>query len=128
MARYWQPGDPLQSTAVCDPIQSAQLLEFDHHQVMVDGVWGILLTYPWMLADETTQSTTQSMKPNMTHRIATVVFNPAPNHVATTSGIQRIIRQHPLAPPPIQTIIDHLAFRPSVLECAKIASDNQHPQ
>jgi len=105
MARYWQPGDPMQSEAICDPTYAAQLIEFDHHQVIVANLWGILLTYDWI----------DWMRLEVTPEpfIATVVFNPAPTHVTIEVEIRRVIRKHPVAPSAIQTVIDQLVFRPS---------------
>jgi hypothetical protein len=53
MARYWHDGDPAEMEAVCDPLDAEHLAAFDHHRVLVDGRWGILMTHHWVLAEAT---------------------------------------------------------------------------
>jgi hypothetical protein len=100
MAHYWRTSDPHSLVSVCDRRQAEQLVGFDHHQVVVNGCWGILITYPWMPL-ETAQEPL----------IATVFFNPAPRHTTSEDRIRTMIRKHPLAPPEIQAIVDQLSFR-----------------
>ncbi len=89
MARDWQPGDPIQGEATCDPICTAQWMTFGHHQVMVADVWSILITYPWMLLETRNEPW-----------VATLIFNPAPKHLHTAAQVSSAIRKHPIAPPP----------------------------
>ncbi len=104
MARYWQAGDPLKMQASCDRRQAGLLVQFDHHLVVVQNRWGILITYPWMPVEA-------APEPLM----ATVVFNPAPGYLPSEAQVRAAIRKHPVAPPEIQTIIDRLDFTlPSV--------------
>lgn len=99
MARYWQYGDPFMVMAVCDHIQAEHLLPFDHHQVIVNNCWGILITYHWMSLETDTEP-----------RVATVHFNPAPKHTESEAQIRTMIRKHPVAPLAIQAIVGQLAF------------------
>ncbi len=100
MARYWQHDDPATQVAVCDRRQAEQLAAFDHHQVIVKNCWGILITYHWAPVEDAPEPL-----------IATVFFNPAPNHTTSEGQIRMMIRKHPLAPPDIQAVIDQLTFR-----------------
>jgi hypothetical protein len=100
-ARYWEAGDPLSLVAVCPRAQAEVLVRFDHHQVVVDQVWGILITYPWMPLET-------APEPLM----ATVLFNPAPKHAASEAQVRAIIRGHPRAPLEVQAIVDTLVFHP----------------
>ncbi len=100
MARYWQYGDPPSMAAVCNRSQAEQLAAFDHHQAIVKECWGILITYHWLPVDDASEPL-----------IATVLFNPAPNHTTSEGQIRQMIRQHPAAPPDIQAVIDQLTFR-----------------
>jgi hypothetical protein len=99
MALYWQHDDPPRMLAVCTRTQAEQLARFDHHQVIVNDRWGILITYHWMPVE---------MAPEPL--IATVVFNPAPEHLASEAETRMAVRNHPFAPSAIQTIIGRLAF------------------
>ena len=101
MARYWNAGDPIKLEAVCSQEQAVQLIDFDHHQVVAAGIWGILITYPWMQLED-----------NDAPLIVTVVFHLAPQHLTSEAQVRTAIRQHPLAPPEVQTVIDQLDFRP----------------
>lgn len=77
---------PNQAIAVCSRAQAAQLLDYDHHTVLVQGRRGVLLTYPWHPFDE-----------NPGPFLLTVVFHHAD--------------QHPPAPPAVQTLVDGLKFQ-----------------
>ena len=100
MARYWYDGDPAEMEAVCDHVQAEHLAAFDHHRVMVDGCWGILMTHHWMRDAAADDS-----------RIARVLFNPAPQHAPSEEPVRVIVRKHPPAPQEIQALIDRLVFR-----------------
>jgi hypothetical protein len=101
MARYWQYDDPPSLVTVCDRRQAEQLAAFDHHQVVVKDCWGILITYHWLPVEDAPEPL-----------IATVFFNPAPNHTTSEGQIRMMIRKHPVAPPDVQAVIDQLTFRP----------------
>jgi hypothetical protein len=45
MAHYWHHGHPAEMEAMCDHVQAEHLAAFDHHRVIVDGCWGILMTH-----------------------------------------------------------------------------------
>jgi hypothetical protein len=100
MAHYWRYGDPYTLSAVCAPDQAAELIQYDHHQVVVQDCWGILITYPWLTLESAEEP-----------RIALVHCNPAPNHTASEDQIRVMIRKHPLAPPHVQALIDQLDFQ-----------------
>ncbi len=100
MAHYWRYGDPLSLETVCTRSQAEQLADFDHHQVVVNDCWGILITYHWLPIEDTPEPL-----------IATVLFNPAPNHTTSEGQIRQMIRKHPAAPLEIQAVIDQLTFR-----------------
>jgi hypothetical protein len=91
VARYWRAGDPLRREAAISRERRDALLAFDHHTVVVDGVWGILLLYE---ADDR----------------AIVVHHPAPRHLATEDQVRAAIRKHPTAPADVQRAIDGLSF------------------
>ncbi|MFT3764029.1 MAG: hypothetical protein QM820_00665 [Minicystis sp.] len=101
MARYWQHGDPIRAVATCNRRQAEALESFDHHRVIVDELWGILLTYHWMPIEEAPPPW-----------VAIVVFHPAPSHVTAEAHVRAIVAKHPPAPPGVQAIIDQLEFRP----------------
>ena len=101
MAHYWQYGDPFTLITICDRKQAEQLVSFDHHQVIANDCWGILITYPWIPIDTASEPL-----------IATVFLNPAPKHTTSEAQIRTMVRKHPVAPPEIQAIIDQLDFHP----------------
>lgn len=90
---------PLRWSVFRDRVQAERLVQFDHHQVIVQGCWGILFTYPWMPLDEVPEPL-----------VATVVFNPAPRHAPTEDVVRMIIRKHPVASQEIQAIINQWVF------------------
>jgi hypothetical protein len=77
---------PHQAIAVCTRAQAEQLVNYDHHTVVVQGRLGVLLTYPWMPMEE-----------NPGPFVLTVVFYHS--------------EKHPAAPPEIQHLVDGLRFR-----------------
>jgi hypothetical protein len=101
MARYWQQGDPVQQAAGCNRTQAELLVQFDHHQVVVNGIWGILITYPWMPLETAPEPL-----------VAVVVLNPAPRHLPAEHQVRNAIRKHPLAPQHVQALVDELVFTP----------------
>jgi len=72
-------------TAVCTRDQAAQIVNYDHHRVRVDGRLAVMLTYHWMPLEEAAEPL-----------ILRAVFQYA--------------EKHPPAPPEVQTIIDQLHF------------------
>jgi hypothetical protein len=77
---------PSQGTAICSREQAAQLVDHDHHRVLVDGRAAVLLTVEWLPLEE--------------HRgpfVLTVVFHHAD--------------QHPEAPAEVQAVVDQLKFQ-----------------
>ena len=77
---------PSQAIALCTREQAEQLVNYDHHVVLVNGRPGVLLTYPWMPVEE--------------HNgpfVLTVVFH--------------YVEKHPDAPEEIQAIVDGLSFQ-----------------
>ncbi len=99
MTRVWTTGDPERLSAVCDPSQTAQLVAFDHHRVVVDGRMAILITYHWLSLEET---------PNPL--VAHAVFHPAPDRQFSFEQLRRTILAHPAAPAHIQSLVDTLHF------------------
>ncbi len=77
---------PHQAIAICTRAQAAQLVDYDHHVVRVEGRPGVLLTYPWMPFEEKTGPF-----------VLTVVFHHA--------------EQHPPAPEQVQRLVDTLRFQ-----------------
>jgi hypothetical protein len=100
MARFWHVEDPTQMVAVSERHQAQRLLSFDHHRVLVDGCWGILITYPWMLLEEAQEPL-----------LAKVLFNPVPDYMASEDQVRWVVQKHPEAPEEIQTLINLLLFR-----------------
>ncbi len=78
--------EPHQAIAICTRAQAAQLVDYDHHVVRVNGRAGVLLTYPWMPFEEQTGPF-----------VLTVVFHYA--------------EKHPLAPQQVQRVVDALRFQ-----------------
>ncbi len=101
MAHYWRTGDPMVLAAVCNRAQAELLVRYDHHQVVVNDCWGILITYPWMPLDEAPEPL-----------IATVLFHPAPKHLPSEAQVRAAVRKHPMAPESVQAVIDRLVFAP----------------
>ncbi|PKN95193.1 MAG: hypothetical protein CVU44_00500 [Chloroflexi bacterium HGW-Chloroflexi-6] len=77
---------PGQAIAICSRAQAAQLVDYDHHTVRIQGRLGVLLTYPWLPLDE-----------NPGPFVLTVVFHHA--------------EKHPAAPEAVQTLVDGLKFQ-----------------
>jgi hypothetical protein len=73
-----------QCVFACTPEQAAQLLPYDHHTVRIGGRLGVMLTYPWM-----------TREPSSDSQLLTIVFAHA--------------EAHPPVPPQIQAIVDRLA-------------------
>ena len=86
MSRPFNQVYPNQAVAICTREQAAQLVDYDHHVVRVDGRNGVMLTYEWMPLEEHTGPF-----------VLTVVF-----HYAD---------RHPQAPAEVQAVIDSLRFQ-----------------
>ena len=86
MSRPFNQVYPNQAVAICTREQAAQLVDYDHHVVRVDGRNGVMLTYEWMPLEEHTGPF-----------VLTVVF-----HYAD---------KHPQSPAEIQAVIDSLRFQ-----------------
>ena len=86
MSRSFNQVYPNQAVAICTREQAAQLVDYDHHVVRVNGRDGVMLTYVWMPLEE-----------HAGPFVLTVVFH----H----------IEKHPRAPEEIQFIVDGLTFR-----------------
>lgn len=71
--------------AICTRDQAAQIVNYDHHRVRVDGRLVVMLTYHWMPLEEAAEPL-----------ILRAVFQYA--------------EKHPPAPLEVQTIIDQLHF------------------
>ena len=78
--------NPQQAVAICTAEQATQLLSYDHHQAIVAGHSGLLLTSEWRPLDE-------RVRPF----VLTVVF-----HQTESS---------PAVPPEIQAIVNTLKFQ-----------------
>jgi hypothetical protein len=102
MTRYWQRDDPFSVEAICNREQAEQLARFDHHQVIVMGCRGILLTFHW----PPTETASEPL-------LASVILNPEPTLLASEDQVRSIIRKHPVVPPHIQAVVDQLLFRPA---------------
>ena len=77
---------PDQAIAICTREQAAELVQYDHHSVLVERRAAVLLTYEWLPIEQHTGPF-----------VLTVVFHHA--------------EKHPLAPEKIQTIVDVLRFQ-----------------
>lgn len=77
---------PNQATAICKQVQAEQLINYDHHRVIVLEKMGVLLTYEWMPIEE-----------HIGPFVLTVVFHHAD--------------AHPPAPDEIQTLVNGLKFQ-----------------
>jgi hypothetical protein len=79
---------PNQAVAICTREQAEQLVNYDHHVVLVDGRLGVMLTYreTWIPVEEQTGPF-----------VLTVVFHHA--------------EKHPRAPEAIQAVVDELKFQ-----------------
>ena len=77
---------PDQAIAICPREQAAELVQHDHHRVIVEKRAAVLLTYEWMPIEHHTGPF-----------VLTVVFHHA--------------EKHPPAPEKIQTIVDGLRFQ-----------------
>jgi hypothetical protein len=77
---------PDQAIAICTHEQAAELVQYDHHRVIVEKRAAVLLTYEWMPIEQHTGPF-----------VLTVVFHYA--------------EKHPPAPEKIQTIVDALRFQ-----------------
>ena len=77
---------PDQAVAICTREQAEQLVNYDHHAVLINGHPGVMLTYEWMPVEEHTGPF-----------VLTVVFH----HV----------EKHPPAPEAIQSVVDELKFQ-----------------
>jgi hypothetical protein len=77
---------PDQAIAICTHEQAAELVQYDHHRVLVEKRAAVLLTYEWMPIEQHTGPF-----------VLTVVFHHA--------------EKHPPAPEKIQTIVDTLKFQ-----------------
>lgn len=86
MPRSFNQIYPNQAVAICTREQAAQLVNYDHHVVDVNGHAGVMLTYEWMPVEE-------HAGPFM----LTVVFHHA--------------EKHPRAREEIQSIVDGLRFQ-----------------
>ena len=77
---------PDQAIAICTREQAAELVQYDHHRVIVEKREAVLLTYEWMPIEQHTGPF-----------VLTVVFHHA--------------EKHPPAPEKIQAIVDVLRFQ-----------------
>ena len=77
---------PDQAIAICTREQAAELVQYDHHRVIVEKRAAVLLTYEWMHIEQHTGPF-----------VLTVVFHHA--------------EKHPPAPEKIQAIVDALRFQ-----------------
>ncbi|MGZ9165109.1 MAG: hypothetical protein ACXW4U_08025, partial [Anaerolineales bacterium] len=60
---------PDQAMAICTREQAAQIVDYDHHVVSVDGQTGVMLTYEWLPLEE-----------HIGPFVLTVVFHHAEKH------------------------------------------------
>lgn len=77
---------PDQAIAICTREQAAELVQYDHHRVIVEKRAAVLLTHEWMPIEQ-----------HAGLFVLTVVFHHA--------------EKHPPAPEKIQTIVDQLKFQ-----------------
>ncbi len=77
---------PNHATAICTRAQAEQLINYDHHRVMISEQPGVLLTYEWMPIEE-----------HVGPFVLTVVFHHA--------------EMHPRAPDEVQAIVNRLKFQ-----------------
>jgi hypothetical protein len=76
---------------------AAQLIHYDHHRVLVEGRWGILLTYHWDLTKENNEPLTLEL-----------VFSVARAYLSPEQQLAAILK-HPVAPKEIQEMIHKLS-------------------
>ena len=86
MPRSFNQIHPHQATAICTRQQAKQLVDYDHHVVLVNGRPGVMFTYDWMPVEE-----------HSGPFVLTVVFHYA--------------EKHPTAPKEIQSLVDGLQFQ-----------------
>ena len=99
MALYWQNDDPSGLETICKRSQAEFLAAFDHHRVIVNERWGILITrHLWPPAEAT-----EPLK-------LKVILNPAPEHTTDESRVRSVVKKHPPAPDAVQAVIDQLVF------------------
>ena len=77
---------PDQAVAICTRAQAEQLVNYDHHVVLVNGHLGVMLTSGWIPVEE-----------HVGPFVLTVVFH----HV----------EKHPPAPEAIQSLVGELKFQ-----------------
>jgi hypothetical protein len=77
---------PNQAVAICTREQAEQLVNYDHHVVLVAGRPGVMLTHEWMPVEE-----------HAGPFVLTIVFQHA--------------EKHPRAPEAIQAVVDELEFQ-----------------
>ena len=77
---------PDQAIAICTREQAAELVQYDHHRVIVEKRAAVLLTYEWMPIEQ-----------HVGPFVLTVVFHHA--------------EKHPPAPEKVQAIVDVLRFQ-----------------
>ena len=77
---------PDQAIAICTREQAAELVQYDHHSVLVERRAAVMLTYEWLPIEQHTGPF-----------VLTVVFHHA--------------EKHPPAPEKIQIIVDALRFQ-----------------
>jgi hypothetical protein len=98
-ARYWRVGDAWLASARCDAAQAEALVHYDQHRVVIDGCWGILLTYHWSAEDIARGLC-----------VVNVVFNPATEQDDSGATARAIVRRHPVALHDIRRIVEALPF------------------
>lgn len=77
---------PDQAVAICTRAQAEQLVNYDHHVVLVNGHPGVMLTSEWIPVEE-----------HGGPFVLTVVFHQ--------------VEKHPPAPEAIQSLVDELKFQ-----------------
>lgn len=91
--------DADEAVAVCTRSQAETLVHYDHHRVIVENRWGIMITYPLLPLEDAQDPL-----------YVKVIFNPAPKYKPSPDQIRAIVFKHRLAPPEIQEIIGQLNF------------------
>ena len=86
MPRPYNQIYPNQAVAICTREQAAQLVNYDHHVVLVNDRPGVMLTYEWIPVEDHTGPF-----------VLTVVFHQA--------------EKHPCAPEAIQSLVNELNFQ-----------------
>lgn len=71
---------PNQAIAICTREQAAQLVNYDHHVVLVTGRPSVMLTSEWMPVEEHTGPF-----------VLTVVFHDAEKHTRAPEAIQSLV-------------------------------------